>query len=352
MNLNRNFSMGEYLKKKYENLRPKIQVPSFKSTNFTDWKTNFSEIVKDALGPFPENVPLNSERIQEIDKGDYIQKKIVFDSEADMSIPAYLLIPKDIKPNETRPGILAAHGHGNGKDDVCGVFHGEPARIETINMLNYTYAIQFVKKGFVVLAPDWRGFGERRLGYDFRSGPIAPKDGCDQVFLKGILMGINTFGLNIHHAFTSISYLQSLKEVNSDVIGCVGLSYGGTISLFTSALDDRIKGTIVSGYLNLLGDFAINQNFCGNQTPIGLLKHGDLPSVAALIAPKFLYIESGRQDYTFPIESSVFAYNEVKRVYKEIDAERNIHSEVFEGGHKWSGKYSVDLLTKYLNSII
>ena len=41
---------------------------------------------------------------------DYIQKKIVFDSEADMSIPAYLLIPKDIKPNETRPGILAAHG--------------------------------------------------------------------------------------------------------------------------------------------------------------------------------------------------------------------------------------------------
>ena len=58
-----------------------IQIPSFKSTNFTDWKTNFSEIVKDALGPFPENVPLNPEIIQEIDKGDYIQKKIVFDNQ-------------------------------------------------------------------------------------------------------------------------------------------------------------------------------------------------------------------------------------------------------------------------------
>ena len=38
-----------------------------------------------------------------------------------MTVPAWFLIPKDLGPHEKRPGILAAHGHGNGKDDIVGV---------------------------------------------------------------------------------------------------------------------------------------------------------------------------------------------------------------------------------------
>ncbi|MCX8213282.1 MAG: prolyl oligopeptidase family serine peptidase [SAR202 cluster bacterium] len=47
-----------------------------------------------------------------------------------------------------------------------------------------------------------------------------------------------------------MTYLQSRPEVDPDRIGCVGLSYGGTMTLFTTAMDEPIKCAVVSCYLS------------------------------------------------------------------------------------------------------
>ena len=69
-----------------------------------------------------------------------------------MSVPAYLLVPHARRNSAPGPAVLAVHGHGPGKARVCGVEPGGAGD---------DYAHVLASLGYVVLAPDLRGFGER-----------------------------------------------------------------------------------------------------------------------------------------------------------------------------------------------
>src|SRR3954447_2223025 len=112
------------------------------------WRSGTGAALLHALEPFPEPVPLAFEVLDVEDAGTYRREHVVFDAENAMSVPAYLLVPHD----RTAPGpaVLAIHGHGPGKDAVCGIAGDDEA-----------YAHALASQGYVVLAPDLRCFGER-----------------------------------------------------------------------------------------------------------------------------------------------------------------------------------------------
>lgn len=97
------------------------------------------------LGIFPEKAELNIKEIETVDKSTYIQKLIEYNVEKNERVKSYLLIPKNIKK---APGILAIHQHhGNwdiGKSEVVGL---------TSDTM-YSYGVDLVKRGYVVIAPD------------------------------------------------------------------------------------------------------------------------------------------------------------------------------------------------------
>ena len=344
MEVVRNLSVGEYFIRKYENTNRPYSFRARNSQEFGQWKEEFTKILKECLSPFPSTVEMNPVILEKVDKGTYWREKVIFNSEPYMSVIAYVLVPKNLDPNEKIPAILAAHGHGNGKDDLCDISHGEYPRADTINTLNYAYAKQFVMHGYVVIAPDWRGFGERGRG-DSTIG----KDYCDMLENKALLFGENILTSNIWDAQCAISYLESRPEVDSNRIGCVGLSYGGTITLFSTILDDRIKCAVVSGYLNEFGSFAIsNGHFCGAQLPVGILNYGELDDLACLIAPKPLLIESATNDKTFLIESSRSAAKKVENAYSVLGIDHYFDVDEFEGGHEWSGMKAFKWMDKWL----
>ena len=340
----RNLSPGEYFLRRY---RRTSRTHSFDASTAEDldaWKRGFSARLQECLGPFPEPCDLHPETIEVVDEGSYWREKVIFDSEPDMAVAAYVLVPKGLRDGERRPAILACHGHGNGKDDVCGIDHGERGRVEVIADLNYDYARQLVLKGYVVIAPDWRGFGERKLG-----GGVPPKDSCNVLFIKGMLLGVNLLTLNVWDAKQSITYLQSRPDVDPDRIGCVGLSYGGTMTLFATALDERIRVAVVSCYLNSFESFALGlANFCGAQTPAGILEYGEMSDVASLIAPRPLLVESGIRDGGFPIDASRKAAKAVRRSYEVAGAPERFDVDEFDAGHRWSGLKAYDWLAKWL----
>ena len=147
-------------------------------------------------------------------------------------------------------------------------------------------------------------------------GNFGQRDACNVFFIKGMLMGVNLLALNVWDALRSIEYLQLRPEVDPGRIGCVGLSYGGTMTLYTAALDERVKCAVVSGYLNSFEAYAVGRgNTCGAQTPHGLLEYGESSDVGCLIAPRPLLIESGVADDGFPIEASREAAAAVRRAY-------------------------------------
>ena len=340
----RNLSVGEYFIKKYESTTRPYSFKARSEEEFEQWKSEFTVILRDCLAPFPSPVEMDPLVMEKVDKGKYWREKVIFNSESYMSVVAFVLIPKDLNSNEKRPAILAAHGHGNGKDDLCDISHGEYSKVDIIERLNYTYAEQFVLDGYVVIVPDWRGFGERGL-----RGTLTGKDTCDMLEDKALLFGENLLTLNIWDAQCSINYLQSRQEVDPNRIGCAGLSYGGTMTLYTTILDDRIKCAVVSGYLNEFGSFAIsNGHFCGAQLPIGILKYGELDDLACLIAPKPLLVESATNDKTFLIHSSRSAAAKVSQAYELLGIGERFSIDEFEGGHEWSGAQALDFMKKWL----
>lgn len=343
--MERNLSMGEYLLRRYRSLSPQLPMTATTPDELRQWQVQFRAKVWESLGEIPkERCPLEPLIIERVDAGDYWREKVFLQSEPDMAIPAYILLPKGMKHGEKRAAILACHGHGNGKDDVCGVTHGEWHRAQTVSRANYAYAVQLVKLGYIVLAPDWRGFGERRLG-----GNFAGKDHCDLLLLKCLLFGLNPLGLNVWDGMRCLDYLQQRHDVDGERLGCVGLSYGGTMTLFLTALDERVKVAVVSRYLNTFGGYALSLgNFCGVQVPFGLLKYGDLGEVASLIAPRPLCVEAGKNDEGFPIAETRKAVEVVRKAYTAIGAPERFVYDEFEGGHEWRGVLSITFLRQWL----
>ena len=340
----RNLSLGEYFLRRYQNVARPYTFSASNADEFETWKEAFGARLAEAMGPLPEACDLDPITLERVDAGSYWREKVLFNAEPDMAVVAYVLVPKDLAAGERRPAILAAHGHGNGKDDVCRIDHGESDRVDKIAELNYGYAVELVERGYVVIAPDCRGFGERRLG-----GSLPPRDSCNVLFNKAMLFGINLLTLNVWDAMQSITYLQSRPEVDPDRIGCVGLSYGGTMTLFTTAMDERIKCAVVSCYLNSFGAFALGRgNFCGAQIPPGLLADGDMSDVACLIGPRPLLVESGIRDTGFPIAASRKAAADVRRCYEAAGVSERFDVDEFDAGHRWSGRKAYDWLEKWL----
>jgi len=336
--------MGEYLLDRHRRLRPQLPFRARSEQEWRVWRERFSRKLVELMGEWPRRCPLEPQIIERTREDGYTREKVIFESERGMAVVAYVLVPDGARRGAKLPGLLCAHGHGSGKDDVVGIHHGEPARVSKIADLNYDYARQFAQRGYVVIAPDWRGFGERRLGYDFPG-----RDGCNVAFLKALMLGLNPLTLNVWDARRCLDYLQTRPEVNRARLGCMGLSYGGTITLYTAALDGRVKAAIISCYLNEFGSYALTLgNFCGSQTVPGLLAYGEMADVAALIAPRPLLVEMGRLDYGFPIEHSRRAYRRLARAYRVLGAHDRLARDEFEGGHRFSGRLAFEWMERWL----
>lgn len=339
-----NTSMGEYLLRKYRKVERPFSFRGSTKEEFLEWRERLKAKLLELLGEFPSPVPLESISLGKVEEENYIREKLLIRTEEDMVVPAYLFIPNDLKKGERRPALICQHGHGHGKDDVAGVTHGEGRRSFTIEHLNYAYAREFAKRGFVVLAPDARGFGERSLGYEHPG-----KDGCDIILIKSLLLGLNPLTLNLYDLMRCMDYLQERPEVNGERIGCVGLSYGGTLTLYLSALDERIKCAVISCYLNSFYTYALSLgNTCGSQTIPNLLLWMEMEDIACSIAPRPVLYESGLRDEGFPIEEARKAFAKVKRCYELLGEGEKVAMDEFEGGHMFHGALAFDWVERWM----
>lgn len=333
----RKFSLTEYFNTRCAEMEPLFAFSATTESEARKWRGRALAKIRDLLGETPAWTPLDAEILETKDMGSYVREKIVYDSDPYSSVPAYILIPKNVPV--PAPALLCLHGHGPGKDAVAGVtdaneHHTPEEMARAIEQFNYDYARQFAQRGYVTFTFDFRCFGERAS----RDCNIWSRDPCNVHFIRGSLLGINTLALDIHDAIRAIDYLSERPEVDASRIGCVGLSFGGTMTLWTTAMDKRVKAAVISGYLCEFASFAVRDaNFCGSQYVPALRRYFDIADIAALIAPRPLLIESGLQDDGFPIDSAIRAFERLKTAYQAWNKPERVAQDVFEGGHKFHG---------------
>jgi dienelactone hydrolase len=331
---------------------------AFRAQSVDEWRTWQAALRQkilelSGLVPPPEPCDLAPQVVERVDlpADGLIREKIVYQSEPDVWVPAYLLRPA--RPPAARlPAVLALHGHGGrwGKGQVAGVAEEHETVRRNIAHYHYDYGLQFARRGYVVLCPDARVFGERAAGWWSPADPPRSYDPCDRAGNKAALLGYSLLGLTVWDDRRGIDYLQQRPDVDPDRIGVAGLSLGGTRATYVAALDDRARATVISGYLNTFWRYALEKQFCGGQYVPGLLRWAEQPDVTALIAPRALLIEAGLQDEGFPIEGSREAHRTLERAYRLLGAADRLWRDEFEGGHRWSGRLAYDFMDRYLKS--
>ena len=279
------------------------------------------------------------EEVVELENG-IRREKVILQVEPEVYMPMYILIPP--KQNEGKQKcFLALPGHqGAGKFSVAGR-DDIPAVKRMIEFYHYDYGMQLAKRGYVAICPDCRGFGERRdealqKGTDEKSFLTST---CFHLAHMAEPLGETVAGMCTWDASRLIDYVYERGEWDTDDLGVVGFSGGGMQTLWVSALDDRVKKCIISGYLYGYRDalLLLNGNCSCNYVP-HLWEHFDMGDIASLIAPRPLAVQSCRDDHLNGPRGLVNVTEQmdiVRKAYSLYGKEEYPIHDVREGDHCW-----------------
>lgn len=295
------------------------------------------EIFLQTLGEIPEiSCPLSLQVLDETDCKDYIKRRIEYYTEPDEKISAYILIPKGacIKT----PAVICIHPTTPlGKEQVIGNDPTEKGQ-------DRAYALHLVKRGYITLAYDLLGAGERCYkGFNaFDTVPFYDKHP------KWSVRGKDLWDIS-----RAVDVLESMNEVDATRIGSIGHSQGGGITIHAMALDSRIKVGVSSCGM---WPAALSKNpfneartgwwvgrprlrpycYAGKDFPI------DMHEYLALVAPNAIMNISAINDCMYTLEEaeiveSTFSNlgNRVAEIYKIMGAEKNFNNILHRNGHSF-----------------
>jgi hypothetical protein len=240
----------------------------------------------------------------------YMIQEIKINSTPGRRISVIVTVPKNFKG--TRPAVICVHGHGGSRYTVY-----NPVSIYM------GFASKLAEIGYVTIAVDV---------------------GQHEVYEKErILMGERLWDL-----IRCLDYLESRQEVDPSRIGCAGLSLGGEMTMWLGAMDERISGTVSSGFLTVMDQ--MEQNHCMCWKFDGLRELVDYADIYSLHAPRPLMCQNGEKegpnDFYVPIARN--AMEEINIIYNDFGKADLVKLQVHKGGHVIDLPSLMDFFKKHL----
>ncbi len=230
--------------------------------------------------------------------------------EAGFGLTTYgvLFIPNKEGPH---PLVISQHG-GWGTPELCSGFYGDN---------NYNDMTRRVlKRGIAVFAPQLLLWNPDAYGPEYHRHQYDKQ-------LKHV--GSSMAAVEIYKIQRAIDYLISRPDIDHSKVGMIGLSYGGFYTMFTAALDTRIKAAYSSCF--------INNRFVADWPDFTWFNAGNRfldAEICALIAPRYLHLEVGKRDETFLYEHAQPEIDKVASLYKQLNLCERFSAKAFEGGHE------------------
>lgn len=184
--------------------------------------------LREMTGPLPNRCPLAARTTRTIERPGYRIENVLFQSQADYWVPANVYVPRGA-PGPF-PAIILTRGHF------------DPVRMSPDYQQLY---FDLVKNGFVVLAYDPIGQGERRQYYEPGDATfdelLSPT--LEHCVIGGLLslIGESAAGWFAWDGMRAVDYLRERPEVDHAKIGCADHTDTGWNALFHCALDQRVQ---------------------------------------------------------------------------------------------------------------
>ena len=340
----RGFDPVAYANDRYRAAPRRLRFQARTQRQAEDWQQALRAKLTELLGGFPTaRPPLRPATLDTRVFPGYRREKVVFDSRPGVSVLAYVLLP--IRAQAPAATVICIPGHGRGVDDIVGIDEQGRARTDKPGY-EHDFAIQVAEAGMAAVAIEPMGFGCRRDPLNARQG-LAHK-ACEPVAGGALLLGETIIGWRVWDVMRTIDYIATRPELDARRVGCMGISGGGTATLFSAALEPRIRAAMVSGYLNTFRDSIGSLAHCVDNYVPGILNWAEMPDIAGLIAPRPLFVESGERDNIFPIAASLESFKQVRDVYGVFQAADRVEQEAFPAEHSFWGKRGIPFMAKHL----
>lgn len=281
--------------------------PGYTKTEWTEKADALRQQIRVANGLIPahEPTPLNAEIFGKIEREDYSVEKVYFEP-----FPGFFTTGNLYRPlgkSGPFPGIVSPHGHWT------------RGRLESIERGSIPgRCINFAKQGYVIFAYDMLGYNDSGKQIDHRYGGV-----------REDLWGLSAMGLQLQNSISSIDFLESLPDVDSERIGCTGASGGGTQTFILTAVDERIK---VSAPVNMIS--ATMQGGCICENAPNLRLDTSNIEIGALMAPRPLLLVSATGDWT--VKTPTVEYPAIQSIYAHFDAEDKVHQVQVDAEHNYN----------------
>jgi len=315
-----------------------VKIPVTTNEEWDQKRLQILKHMQDGMGDLPDRSELPDFDLQVTDSlqgSNYQLYSINFLVAENERVTAYLYKPANLEKGKRIPAILALHETDSlGKGSVDG---------QGINA-NLAYARELAQRGYIVIAPDYPGFGETQK-YDFEN------DRYQSATMKGIF-----------NHMRCVDLLQSMPIVDPGYIGVVGHSLGGHNSIFAGAFDTRLKIVVSSCGWTGFGFYDIGEELAkkygGRLGPwaqdryMPLLREKynldadkipfDFDEMISAIAPRVFFSSSPVNDSNFDVKGVQYVIHDVLPVYRFLGVPDNLHVYYPECKHD----FPVEMRTK------
>jgi dienelactone hydrolase len=289
-----------------------------------DWRRVCREKLTELLG-YEAPAPGAARRVRVIEHGGVTIEAWVMKVDENLSMPAYLLIPKS--GGRRGHAVMAVHGHG----------HAEPC-VGWRDDYHHQFALRLAQAGHLVLCPELRGFGaladmaasDENHWLDYWGGE---RGGQFTLVTDGFLYGKTVIGQTVEDLLRWEDWLAEMKEVKT--FDTAGISYGGDLVITYPAFSKRVNKIYTSGSMGSFAPiFARCYNAPAHCIP-GVLQWMDRSDIAGLSAPQPIRLHYGELD-TPGLHNASASYNEtvepalaeLRTIYRALGAEKQVSMHV------------------------
>lgn len=309
--------------------------------DFEEWKTTArSRLFEEMLPPPPKSGEWDMKILESEKRNGYTAHKIEFNLTKYSRVKGYLLLPDGKGPH---PGIVALHDHGAhftiGKEKMVRPFGVDPAVLEdadawAANLYEGQYVGDWLaKNGYAVLSTDALMWGERGC-----------KEGSDNTHLASVAGNMLQLGRNLSAWMTyedsyAAEFLASLGQVDSERIGCVGLSMGGYRAWMLAAVSPIVKATVGVCWMTTTDammhwEYGRHERGAYANNLAGVRNYLDYPHIATLACPNSMMLINGETDKLFKPHAVKECYRIMHDVWDSQGVGDRLETHLLPMGHE------------------
>ena len=295
------------------------------NADFLQWQQQQRQLLRQSYlwpAPLPQ---IKAERLSRTDQGLYWREHWQLQLLTPVWQQVWLLIPKTANLAQPKPAVLLLHDHGAefrlGKDKWIRPL--DQSKLPLAQHWADKYfsgnfvGEQLARQGFVVLAADTLGFGER--------GPVVYAQ-QQQLAANFLARGRSLAGFAALEDLQLAAFLAAQPLVQKGQISALGFSMGAYRVWQLAALSEHINAAVGIGWFNQFAKLRVaDGNFSKGQSSFyllhpGLLAQLDLPDILALAAPKPLLLVMGGQDPLMPQAGIEQGFAQLQQGYQACSA--------------------------------